>query len=69
MEAGAQGPHKLARGYLPVHTYSAHWIREPRFRDAVERYLVHEREQVDEDISYLATHSPFRHSEIEDDGF
>ena len=69
VEAGAQGPHKLARGYLPVHTYSAHWIREPRFRDAVERYLVHEREQVDEDISYLATHSPFRHSEIEDDGF
>ena len=69
VEAGAQGPHKLARGYLPVHTYSAHWIRETQFREAIERYLVHERKQVDEDISYLATHSPFRHSEIEDDGF
>lgn len=69
VEAGAQGPHKLARGYLPVHTYSAHWIRETQFREAIERYLVHERKQVDEDISYLAAHSPFRHSEIEDDGF
>ena len=69
VEAGAQGPHKLARGYLPVHTYSAHWIRETQFREAIERYLVHERKQVDEDISYLAEHSPFRHSEIEEDGF
>lgn len=69
VEAGAQGPHKLARGYLPVHTYSAHWIREPQFRDAIERYLVHERKQVDEDISYLETHSPFRHTEMEEDGF
>lgn len=69
VEAGAQGPHKLARGYLPVHTYSAHWVRELHFREAIERYLVHERKQVDEDISYLATHSPFRHTEVEDDGF
>ena len=69
VEAGAQGPHKLARGYLPVHTYSAHWIRESHFRDAIERYLVHERKQIDEDISHLGEHSPFRHSEIEDDGF
>ena len=68
VEAGAQGQHKLARGYLPVHTYSAHWIRETQFREAIERYLVHERKQVDEDISYLAEHSPFRHSEIEEDG-
>ena len=68
VEAGAQGPHKLARGYLPVHTYSAHWIRESHFRDAIERYLVHERKQVAEEISYLETHTPFRHSEMEDDG-
>ena len=69
VEAGAQGPHKLARGYLPVHTYSVHWIREAQFREAIERYLVHERQQVDQDINYLATHLPFRHTDIEDDGF
>ena len=38
VEAGAQGPHKLVRGYLPQATYSAHWIREPAFRDAVARF-------------------------------
>jgi len=69
VEAGAQGPHKLARGYLPVHTYSVHWIREAQFREAIERYLVHERQQVDQDITYLSTHSPFRHADVEDDGF
>jgi len=38
VEAGAQGPHKLQRGYEPVPTYSAHWIRDAGFRDAVERF-------------------------------
>jgi len=63
VEAGAQGPHKLARGYLPVHTYSAHWIRDGGFRQAVERYLVQEREHIDEEIEYLEGRGPFRKGE------
>ena len=63
VEAGAQGAHKLARGYMPVHTYSAHYIPDPRFRAAVENYLDHERLQTDEDIGYLESHTPFRHSQ------
>ena len=43
VEAGAQGAHKLARGYLPVPTYSAHWIAHPGLRDAVADYLARER--------------------------
>jgi hypothetical protein len=60
VEAGAQGPHKLQRGYLPVRTYSAHWIRDPGLRDAIERYLRSERIQIDDEIDFLAEHSPFR---------
>ena len=46
VEAGAQGAHKLARGYLPVPTYSAHWIRDPGLRRAVADYLRRERAAV-----------------------
>ncbi|HAK63561.1 MAG TPA: GNAT family N-acetyltransferase [Alphaproteobacteria bacterium] len=60
VEAGAQGAHKLARGYLPCPTYSAHWIRDSRFRAAVSDYLVHERAQVSESAHYLEGRSPFR---------
>ena len=60
VEAGAQGPHKIARGYLPIRTYSAHWIRDPGFRRAVAEYLDHERREVDAEIAYLGEHSPFR---------
>ncbi|MBD3646705.1 MAG: N-acetyltransferase, partial [Pseudomonadales bacterium] len=60
VEAGAQGPHKLARGYLPVHTYSAHWIVNEGFRDAVNRFLDEERHYVDEEIEVYEEHSPFR---------
>lgn len=60
VEAGAQGPHKLARGYLPTHTYSAHWIVDRSFREAVENFLTHERQYVDEEIEYIVEHSPFR---------
>ena len=64
VEAGAQGAHKIARGYRPKPTYSAHWIRDPRLRDAVERYLREERRHVEEDISYVEQrHSPFRNVE------
>ena len=61
VEAGAQGPHKLARGYLPKTTYSAHWIRDPGFRKAVADYLVRERAAVAHEIESLDLHSPFRH--------
>ncbi len=60
VEAGAQGEHKLARGYLPVATHSLHWIAEPHFRDAVARYLVEERRAVSEDIEALVDFGPFR---------
>ena len=61
VEAGAQGMHKVARGYLPRPTYSAHWIRDPRLRQAVARFLGAEREFVKRDIGHLhASHSPFR---------
>ena len=61
VEAGAQGAHKLARGYLPKPTYSAHWIRDGALRAAVARYLGEERRYVAEDISAVAEHhSPFR---------
>ena len=60
VEAGAQGPHKVARGYLPQATYSAHWICDSGFRDAVERYLKDERNYVRQDIDYVEEHSPFK---------
>ena len=60
VEAGAQGQHKLARGYMPTHTYSAHWIANQSFRDAVDSYLANERRYVDEEIDYIAEHGPFR---------
>ncbi|MEE9301414.1 MAG: GNAT family N-acetyltransferase [Alphaproteobacteria bacterium] len=62
VEAGAQGGHKLARGYLPVPTYSAHWIREPALKEAVARYLDQERRQVGREIGFLETFAPFRKS-------
>lgn len=63
VEAGAQGPHKLQRGYLPVKTYSAHWIRDPGLRDAIEHFLQSERQHIDDEIEVLSAHSPFRKSE------
>ena len=60
VEAGAQGPHKLARGYMPTHTYSAHWIVNASFREAVGSYLKQEKRYVQEEIDYINEHSPFR---------
>jgi predicted N-acyltransferase len=62
VEAGAQGAHKLARGYLPVRTQSLHWIAHAGLRDAVARYLKEERHAVGEDMEALAEHAPFRKS-------
>ncbi|MBL4679343.1 MAG: N-acetyltransferase [Pseudomonadales bacterium] len=60
VEAGAQGEHKLARGYLPSHTYSAHWIVNSSFSDAVSGFLEQERKYIDEEIDYMGSHSPFK---------
>jgi len=60
VEAGAQGQHKLARGYLPTHTYSAHWIVNESFREAISNFLNQENRYIDEEIEYLDEHSPFR---------
>ncbi|SFH92608.1 GNAT family N-acetyltransferase [Albimonas pacifica] len=64
VEAGAQGEHKLARGYLPVKTHSLHWIGEPSFRRAVAEYLEAEREAVGDEIAWLSERSPFRKSDL-----
>jgi uncharacterized protein len=63
VEAGAQGEHKLARGYLPVETHSVHWIADPSFRTAVERYLQAERRAVGQEIEVLTAYGPFRRGE------
>lgn len=60
VEAGAQGEHKLARGYVPVTTHSAHWIAHPGLRSAVADYLEREREDVAEVGEYLSGRAPFR---------
>ncbi|MCT7375651.1 GNAT family N-acetyltransferase [Chelativorans salis] len=60
VEAGAQGEHKLARGYLPVVTRSAHYIAHPGLRRAIADYLAHEREDVETMGEILAEHSPYR---------
>ncbi len=60
VEAGAIGEHKLARGYLPVPTYSAHYIANPGFRRAVEDFLVRESRAVERDIDHLSEFAPFK---------
>lgn len=60
VEAGAQGEHKLARGYMPTPTWSAHYIPHPGFREAVATFLDHERQAVARDIAFLGDITPFR---------
>ena len=62
VEAGAQGGHKLARGYEPVRTWSAHWIANPSFREAIADFLQRERDGVAIDQLYLEGRTPFRKS-------
>lgn len=63
VEAGTQGPHKIQRGYEPVQTYSAHWIRDSNFRAAVENFLEREKEMESDDVSYLSSYMPYRKKE------
>lgn len=60
VEAGAQGAHKLARGYEPIATYSAHHIVDPGFRQAIDDYLARERQAVAQDIEFMASMGPFK---------
>jgi predicted N-acyltransferase len=60
VEAGAQGSHKLARGYAPVPTYSAHFIPDASFRRAVAQFLEQERAAVAQEIEFLGEMTPFR---------
>jgi predicted N-acyltransferase len=66
VEAGAQGEHKLARGYLPVPVHSLHWFADAGFGDAIARYLVAERDAVDQEIEVLTSYGPFRKTDREE---
>ncbi|MEM1272613.1 MAG: GNAT family N-acetyltransferase [Pseudomonadota bacterium] len=66
VEAGAQGDHKLARGYMPTVTHSLHWIGDPGFRDAVSRYLEAERDAIDREVEVLTDYGPFRRADVEE---
>lgn len=66
VEAGAQGEHKLARGYLPEATHSLHWIRDPGFARAIAEYLEAERDAVAQDVDILTSFGPFKKQDMED---
>ena len=59
-EGGAQGEHKMARGFLPTRTWSAHWLAHPAFSDAIERFLEREKDGIDDYIDELNDRNPFR---------
>jgi predicted N-acyltransferase len=65
VEAGAQGEHKLARGYEPTTTRSIHWIADAGLRRAVADYLVRERASVAREQQVLDRHTPFRKGELQ----
>ena len=66
VEAGAQGEHKLARGYLPKPVHSLHWMGDPGFARAVAHYLEAEGAAVDDEIEILTSYGPFRNTEEEE---
>ncbi|HIJ39334.1 MAG TPA: N-acetyltransferase [Rhodospirillaceae bacterium] len=63
VEAGAQGEHKLSRGYEATPTWSAHWIPDPQFRAAVAQFLKQERSAMTQAINHAALHSPYRQTD------
>jgi predicted N-acyltransferase len=67
VEAGAQGPHKIQRGYLPRNVYSAHWIEDANFRDAVANFVTQEARGIDYEIEELMSYSPYRQSDGDSD--
>jgi len=66
VEAGAQGEHKLARGYMPTPTYSVHWIADGGFRDAVSRYLDDERRYMAQEREALSEYGPYKRLSADD---
>jgi uncharacterized protein len=66
VEAGAQGEHKLARGYLPVEIHSLHWFRDAGFARAVAQYLEAERAAIGQEIEILTAYGPFRRDDAEE---
>jgi hypothetical protein len=66
VEAGAQGEHKLARGYMPRETHSLHWMADVVFQEAVSNYLEAEKKAVTEDIEILTKYGPFRKINVEE---
>jgi len=66
VEAGAQGEHKLARGYLPSETHSLHWVADPEFARAIGAYLDAERAAVGEEVELLTSFGPFKSTHVEE---
>lgn len=66
VEAGAQGEHKLARGYMPTQTYSLHWINNSNFSKAVAQYLDEEQRAVGQEMEILSDYGPFKDLDIEE---
>ena len=65
VEAGAQGSHKLSRGYRPSKTYSAHWIKDIDFSEAISNYLQDEKLYIQENIDRLNKYVPFKKNKEE----
>jgi len=59
-EAGAQGEHKISRGFLPELTFSAHWIGHPAFREAIGRFIAQERVDISRHLGEMKSHDPFQ---------
>ena len=60
LDAGVQGEHKISRGFVPVSTWSAHWIANQQFRDAIQNFLKHEQHYIDEYMKELSTHLAYK---------
>jgi predicted N-acyltransferase len=63
-EGGAQGEHKMARGFLPTTIQSAHWINDPRFARAIEHFLEREHQGIGAYVDELAEHSPLKSTKV-----
>ena len=66
VEAGAQGAHKVPRGFLPVFTHSAHWLRHPGLRSAVAAHIAHETRGIRDEAALYATRGPYRDGIVRD---
>ena len=66
VEAGAQGEHKLARGYLPAECHSLHWVGNQGFARAIEQFLRQERRAIEEDIEVMTAYGPFKRDQREE---